>query len=302
MELSYRRIASNLNISVGTAYNVYRLFYDSGDVTPQKQPERRAIRSLSHLDELLIVGLIIDSPSTYLRELCQAIEEICGKTVSPSSVCKIIHKHGFTRKKLQHIAKQRSITYRGQFMAEILMYPCDWFVFIDETGCSSKDHTRRFGYALRGESAIDHRLLHRGTRISAIAAISTTGVVAVELMTGTVNGDIFFDFVRGNLIPEMLPFNGSNPASIAVLDNCSIHHIQPVVDLFRNAGILTIYLPPYSPDYMPIEETFSSIKYYLKDHDEIWQAMKDPKPLVQAAFDSISATQCKAWISDCRYQ
>ena len=124
-------------------------------------------------------------------------------------------------------------------MSEIQMYSRDKFVFIDETGCNSRDHTRKFGYALRGFSAIDHTLLHRGTRISAIAAISTTGVLAVELMTGTVNGDIFFDYVRGSLIPEMLPFDGTNPCSIAVLDNCSIHHIDPVRGLFRSAAILS---------------------------------------------------------------
>lgn len=66
-------------------------------------------------------------------------------------------------------------------MSQIQMYCSDLFVFIDETGCNSKDHTRRFGYALQGYSAVDHRFLHRGTRISAIAAICTTGVIAVEL-------------------------------------------------------------------------------------------------------------------------
>lgn len=116
------------------------------------------------------------------------------------------------------------------------------------------------------------------------------------------NSDTFFDFVRGSLIPEMLPFDGSNPCSIAVLDNCSIHHTQPVTDLFRSAGILTLYLPPYSPDYMPIEETFSSVKYYLKDHDQVWQAMDNPTPLIQSAFDNVTAAQCKSWILDCGYE
>ena len=51
------------------------------------------------------------------------------------------------------------------------------FVFIDETGCSSKDHTRRFGYVMRGESAVDHRWLHRDTRIAAITAMSTKGIL-----------------------------------------------------------------------------------------------------------------------------
>ena len=55
--------------------------------------------------------------------------------------------------------------------------------------------------------------------------MSTSGILAVELMSGSVNGDKFFDYVRGSLIPEMLPFDGENPKSIAALDNCSIHHV-----------------------------------------------------------------------------
>ena len=53
------------------------------------------------------------------------------------------------------------------------------------------------------------------------------------------------DFVWGSLIPEMLPFDGQNAKSIAILDNCSIHHVELVVDLFREAGILVLFLPPY---------------------------------------------------------
>ena len=56
--------------------------------------------------------------------------------------------------------------------------------------------------------------------------------------------------------------DGENARSIVVLDNCSIHHMQHVIDLFVAAGILVLFLPPYSPDYMPIEETFSYVKYY----------------------------------------
>ena len=51
-------------------------------------------------------------------------------------------------------------------------------------------------------------------------------------------------------------------------------------DLFTAAGILVLFLPPYSPDYMPIEETFSYIKYYLKKHVDLWEVLDDPKPLI----------------------
>ena len=60
------------------------------------------------------------------------------------------------------------------------------------------------------------------------------------------------------------------------MDNCKIHHVQAVKDFFEDAGILLMFLPPYSPDYNPIEEAFSSVKYYLKDHDELLQSVDDP--------------------------
>ena len=92
-------------------------------------------------------------------------------------------------------------------------------------------------------------------------------------------GTSFFDYVRGSLIPNMLPFDGNNPRSIAVLDNCSIHHVQSVVELFRVAGILMLWLPPYGPDFNPAENAFSKVKYYLKEHDEILQVVIDPIPI-----------------------
>ena len=90
---------------------------------------------------------------------------------------------------------------------------------------------------------MDHRWLHRGTRVSAIAAMSTSGIMAVELMSGSVNSKKFFDYVRGSLILEMLPFDGENPNSVAALDNCSIHHVREVIQLFKDAGILVLFLP-----------------------------------------------------------
>ena len=147
-----------------------------------------------------------------------------------------------------------------------------------------------------------HRFLARGRRISAIAAISCDGLLECELITGTVNGDAFLKFVQGSLIPQMLPFDGTNQRSIAILDNCSVHHIVVVAEEFRKAGILVVFLPPYSPDYMSIELCFSYIKYYLKSHDEILQAISDPKVIIKSAFDSVTKEQCNNWITRCGYE
>ena len=74
-------------------------------------------------------------------------------------------------------------------------------------------------------------------------------------------------------------------------------HVSGALELLSQAGILVMFLPPYSPDLNPVQELFSAIKYYLKDHDDILQAMPNPIPLLKSAFDYISVEQCNGWIS-----
>ena len=73
-----------------------------------------------------------------------------------------------------------------------------------------------------------------------------------------------------------------------------------VTELFREAGIVVFYLPPYSPDLNPIEELFS-YDNYLKRHDELLQTITDPTPIIQAAFDNVSPDQCAARIAHSGY-
>ena len=83
----------------------------------------------------------------------------------------------------------------------------------------------------------------------------TEGVIDYHLTTGSVNAHNFFDFLRGQLIPSMQPFPGDR--YVLIMDNCSVHHSEEMKDFVRDAGILFLYLPPYNPDYNPIEELFS---------------------------------------------
>ena len=300
MDHSFRQVSRNLNVSVGTAYNIFKLFEATGDVA-QAKPDRTDTRILTGHEELMVVGLLLDNPALYLSEVCQKVSDVTNIVVSAPTLCRTIHRHGLTRRKIQQIALQRSSQYRGEFMAEVQMYNPEQFVWIDETGCDKRDSIRKYGYAMMGERPVYHRFLHRGQRVSAIAALCTDGVIAVEHSVGTVDGDKFVDFVRGSLIPNMLPFDGTNPRSIAVLDNCAIHHVESVVDLFTDAGILVLWLPPYSPDFNPAENAFSKVKYYLKEHDEVMQVVSDPIPIIQAAFDSITSEDCTGWIRHCGY-
>ena len=76
-------------------------------------------------------------------------------------------------------------------------------------------------------------------------------------MTGAVTGDVFEQFVWCSILPHLMPFNGANQHSIVVMDNASIHHVD---DITANSGSRSLFLPPYSPDFNPIEELFSKLK------------------------------------------
>ena len=149
---------------------------------------------------------------------------------------RLLARYGFTRKKIRTVAKQRSIDLRAEFMAWMSSYDRDLLVWVDETGSDHRDHARRYGYAISGQTPVYHRFLERGPRVSAIAAMNTEGVIAAECHTGSVNGDIFLDFLRGTLIPNMQQYDGI--ASRSIVNNCSIHHVTEVTELFREAGIV----------------------------------------------------------------
>ena len=104
----------------------------------------------------------------------------------------------------------------------------------------------------------------RGERVSAVACISIAGLLDVKTVTGNTDGDTFYDFVQTHLLPILQPYNGSNPHSVVLMDNCFIHHVPEVVKSITDVGALVHFLPPYSPNLAPIEETFSKVKTTLK--------------------------------------
>ena len=145
------------------------------------------------------------------------------------------------------------------------------------------------------------RLLVRGERVSAIAAISIDGILDYNFVRGTNNGETFQEFIEKDLLPHLMPFDGHNSNSMVVMDNASIHHSEKVCDLVASVGALLIYLPPYSPDLNPIEEAFSSVKAFLEAHEAIVHSSRDIETIFQASFDNITTDECKGWFSDSGY-
>ena len=88
--------------------------------------------------------------------------------------------------------------------------------------------------------------------------MTVRGVLDLQIVRGNVNGDIFLEFAQKILLPQLMPYNGENPNSIVLLDNCSVHHANGVVDTMQDVGAIVHFLPPYSPDMSAIELLFQS--------------------------------------------
>ena len=112
------------------------------------------------------------------------------------------------------------------------------------------------------------------------------GIVDVHITSGSVNDDVFCEFIKKNLLPQLLPFNGINGRSVVAMDNASIHHTERATALIEEIGAIPIFLTPYSPDIMPIEECFSKVKSFLWANDQLKQILweSDIEDTILAAF------------------
>lgn len=294
-----RDISADLCVANSTIWRILDRFERTGRVTPNAATSRD--HALHEHDEMLLIQMVCENPSVHLHEVQRKLHEVTGTEASIATICRSLKRNGFSRKKVQFIALQRSDRLRAEYQAEVSVYDSSMLVFLDETGCKRKDAMRKFGYSLREYPAKSVRLLAKGKHYSAIGIMTTTSFLDCYVVEGTVDGDVFYHFVQSSLLPQLMPFNGTNPNSVVIMDNCSIHHLHDVIKLIHSVAALVLFLPPYSPDLMPIEECFSKVKHFLRLHEAVAQSVQDIKLLITAAFASVTPDDCFGWSCDCGY-
>ena len=229
----------------------------------QLYPSERAFRKINEPVQHFILYLVLDKPGIHLCEIVSEVSAVLGLEITESAVCKFLHKASLTHHKLDTYALQCDDTVRAQFVADVSLYQCGTLLFIDETGTDDRDTIRKYGYSLQGKPLKAQKLLVWGEHLSCIVATSIEGIVAIKVARGSMDGDRFYNFVC-TLLGKLMPFNSMNPNSVLILDNCLVHHIDKVHQALNDCGVITHYLPPYSPDYNPIELAFSKVKYIIK--------------------------------------
>ena len=258
LDKSLNEITSNLCVDPSTMQHTICLFESTGSVDKRPYPKNRLERKLTATAEHILLTFVIQQPGIKLKELQEKLKEY-EIHVSSSTICNFLHKSGFSYQKMTLIARQRNEQSRTIFANDVSVYNPEMLVFVDETGADRRNALRKYGYSIRGKPAKSHKLLCRGQHISVIAFMSAKGLLDCKVLHGSVNGDSFYE-LHTHLIAHLQPFNGSNPHSVVILHNASIHHTEDVVKAIEDVGAIVHFLPPYSPDLNPIEKAFSKVK------------------------------------------
>lgn len=152
---------------------------------------------------------------------------------------------------------------------------------------------RRYG---RGKS--DHRVkmpipFDQGVKFSIISAISCKKVIAALYGEWATDGNIFEGFIEKCLVPQLTRHN------IVIMDRISFHKMERIKKLIESTGARLIYLPPYSPDFSPIENMWSKLKDFIRKKEP--RNKQTFKRVIRAAFISISEKDLAAWFKHCGY-
>lgn len=126
-----------------------------------------------------------------------------------------------------------------------------------------------------------------------ISSVRLDGSTACMAIDGATDADVFREYVRHVLVPTL------RPGDIVVLDNLSAHQDKEALELIAAAGAEVWFLPPYSPDFNPIEKMWSKIKEFLRaararTQDALFNA-------IATALDTITANDAIGWFQSCGY-
>ena len=202
---------------------------------------------------------------------------------------------GCRSKKTAHASEQQrpDVVRRRQawFDAQPDLDP-ERLVFIDETGASTK-MARRYGRTPRGERCRAPGPYGHWKTTTFVGALRFEGITAPMLLDGAMHGAASLAYVEQVLVPTLKPGN------IVVMDNLPAHKPVAVREAIAAAGAELRFLPPYSPDFNPIEMAFSKLKAFLKKAAA--RTVEDQWDAIAHGIDTFTPAECQNYFAAAGY-
>lgn len=190
------------------------------------------------------------------------------------------------------MASERDEERRTAFREQVAPLDHSRFIFVDETSIHTA-MTRRYARAPRGQRAYGAVPRNHGRNLSVIGALGLNGRVATMSVEGAVDTDIFNVFVHQLLLPAL------QPGDVVLLDNLSVHHASEIEQVVGAVQGLVRFLPPYSPDFSPVEPCWAKLKTALRG-----AAARTRHRLERAltkALQLMEPENIRGWFTHCGY-
>lgn len=168
----------------------------------------------------------------------------------------------------------------------------DRLVFLDECG-SNIALTPLYARAPKGERARGSVPRNRGKNTTLIASLCLEGISASMIIEGGVDASAFETYVEQILAPSL------QPGQMVVMDNLRVHKAARVQQLIEDRGCQLLFLPAYSPDFSPIEETFSKIKVFLRRTEA--RTREALQEAIGQALLTVTSQDAHGWFRHCGY-
>jgi transposase len=166
------------------------------------------------------------------------------------------------------------------------------FIFIDESGART-NMTRERARGPRGQRVVADTPHGHWKTTTMISGVRLDGACASMVLDGATDADAFRAYVQHVLVPEL------RRGDVVVMDNLQPHKSAGVREMIESAGASVLYLPPYSPDFNPIENMWSKVKQFLKSvaartFDELCDAIAE-------ALRRVTRDDCVGFFNHCGY-
>jgi transposase len=277
-EGSRRKLAVRFKVNTATITKLLRLRRETGSYEPR--PHAGGVTPSLDGDALQRLRRLVEkTPDATLETLRQKM----GISGSRMIICRALRKLGLPVKKKSPHASERDTPEvqeeRREFAEEVGPIEPKRLVFVDETGVTTA-MTPAYGRAPRGER-VEASAPASWESVTVIAAIGLDGVRAPLALPGSVNAATFESYVERVLVPAL------HRGDVVVFDNLTSHLSPAVFEAIGRVGASVLPLPPYSPDFTPIEEMFSKFKGFLrrvgaraKEHlyDAIGEGLREVTP------------------------
>ena len=167
------------------------------------------------------------------------------------------------------------------------------YIFIDESGVTT-DLLRRYGRSPRGVRLRDYTPYGHWQTHTVIAGLRIDGLVAPAVFDGPIDNPTFLAYVEQVLVPTL------RPGDVVVLDNLTMHKQPAVQAAIEHVGARIRFLPPYSPDFNPIEQAFAKLKAFLRAARP--RSFDQVVELVAIALELFSPAECLNFVRHCGYR